>query len=293
MTTTTRAGAVSQPGSDLPVRPAVATTFAARTRWAVSDGWTLVRREIEHLVRQPGELASEFILPAILVLLFGYIFGSAITVPGGGDYREYLMPGIFAMQAMMGIGVTITTVASDLTLGVMDRFRSMPMARSAVPIGHTASSLLLGTLNFVAVAACALLVGWRPHLGLWPTVAGFGLLFLFRYAVGWIGVMLGLLFKTEEAADHAVPLLFPFTMVANTFVPTDGMPAWLRVIADWNPISAITNACRELWGNPGFRSGTDVALPLQHPVLTSLIWCAAIIAVAVPVAVWRYGRASR
>ncbi|GAA1953597.1 ABC transporter permease [Amycolatopsis minnesotensis] len=272
--------------------PTPPKTPLARIRWAASDGFVLVRRELEHLFRDPGGLASEIVLPAIIVLLFGYVLGSAIMVPGGGDYREYLMPGIFAMQAMMGIGVTITTVAGDLADGVMDRFRSMPMARSAVPFGHTVSSLATGLINFTGVAVCALVVGWQPHRGLWLTVAGFGVLFLFRYAVGWVGVLLGLIFKTEEAADHAVPLMFPLAMIANTFVPTDGMPGWLRVIADWNPISAVTDSCRLLWGNPGSH-GTVVSLPLQNPVLTAVIWSVGIIIVVAPLAVWRYRAAAK
>jgi ABC-2 type transport system permease protein len=255
------------------------------------DGWILARREIEHLIRQPGEIAGELILPAIIVLLFGYVFGGAIEVPGG-DYHEYLLPGVFAMQAVSGIGVTITTVASDLARGVMDRFRSMPMARSAVPVGHTTSSFITGLINFFGATVCALIVGWRAHRGLALMLAAFGILCLFRYATGWIGVAVGLSFKNEETADHAVPLLFPISMIANTFVPTDGMPAWLRFIANWNPVSAVTAACRQLWGNPGVHQA-HTPIPLQHPIATSIIWSLAIIVICVPVAIWRFRVAGR
>ncbi|GGS46797.1 ABC transporter permease [Actinokineospora fastidiosa] len=261
-------------------------------RWTVSDGGVLVRREIGKLLRHPGELASELLLPAVLVLMFGYVFGSAISVPGGGDYREFLMPGLFAMVAMSGIATTATVVARDVGRGVMDRFRSMPMARSAVPVGHTAYSLVSGLVNFAGVTACALVVGWRPHNGLAATAAGFGLLFLFRYAVAWAGVLLGLAFRSEEAADHMVPFIFPMTMVANTFVPTDGMAPWLRVIADWNPVSAVSAACRTLWGNPGV-PGEGAALPLRHPVEVSVLSSVVMIVVIAPIAVWMYQRAGR
>ncbi|WP_242884720.1 ABC transporter permease [Actinomadura litoris] len=256
------------------------------------DGGVIARRQIEHLLRRPAGLVSELALPAIIVLLFGYVFGGAIEVPGGGDYREYLLPGVFAMQAVSGIGVTITTVAGDLARGVMDRFRAMPMARSAVPVGHTTASLCTGLVNFLGAALCALAVGWRAHRGVWLLLAAFGLLCLFRYATGWIGVAVGLSFKDEAGADHAVPLLFPISMIANTFVPTDGMPAWLRVIADWNPVSAVTAACRQLWGNPGM-DRTHTALPLQHPVMATILWSVGIIAVCAPTAVWRFRTAGR
>jgi ABC-2 type transport system permease protein len=146
-------------------------------------------------------------------------------------------------------------------------------------------------VNFLGIAVCAVVVGWRPHNGFWAAVAAFALLFLFRYAVAWLGVLLGLMFKSEETADHAVPLVFPVAMIANTFVPTDGMPEWLRVIADWNPLSALTNACRQLWGNPGLPHSGNIALPLQNPILATLIWSVGIIALAAPVAVWRYRNA--
>ncbi|MGW5055330.1 ABC transporter permease [Actinokineospora sp. NPDC004072] len=261
-------------------------------KWTVTDSAVLIRREVGKLLRQPGELASELLLPAVLVLMFGYVFGSAITIPGGGDYREFLMPGLFAMVAMTGIATTTTLVARDNGRGVMDRFRSMPMARSAVPVGHTAYSLLSGVINFAGVAACALVVGWRPNHGLLPTIAGFALLFLFRYALAWVGVLLGLAFRTEEAADQLVPFIFPLTMIANTFVPTEGMTPWLRAIADWNPVSAVSAACRTLWGNPGIPT-PDAALPLRHPVEMAIAWSLTLILFSAPTAIWLYQRAGR
>lgn len=194
----------------------------ARLLWALRDGWTLTRRELGHLRHEPGELVGVVLFPAILVLLFGYVFGSAIPVPGG-NYREYLMPGLFAMTAIAGLGGTALLVSRDVALGVMDRFRSMPMARSAMPFGRTAADLLLGVLGIAVMVAIGLLVGWRIHNGLLPALAAFALILLLEYAVSWAAVFLGLVVK-PETADRLIPLVFPISMISNSFVPTAGMP---------------------------------------------------------------------
>jgi ABC-2 type transport system permease protein len=187
---------------------------------------------------------------------------------------------------------TSQTVASDIQRGVMDRFRAMPMARSAVAFGQTGVDIIGGLVELVLMSCCGLAVSWRVHTGVLAALAGFGLLILMRYAIGWGGVLLGAAVRNEETVDHLTPLIFPITMIANTFVPTDGMPAWLRLIADWNPISALVAACRQLWGNAPAAAG-DVSLPLRYPVAATLIWAGVLLAVFVPLAVRSFCRANR
>ena len=226
-----------------------------------------------------------------MVLLFGYVFGSAITVPGGGGYREYLMPGLFAMSAIAGVMASALLISKDVAEGVMDRFRSMPIARSAVPFGRTAADLLGAAVGVAIMALIALLVGWRAHNGLAATLVAFGLVLLLRYAVSWIGVWVGLS-VTPQTADSLVPLVFPVTMISNSFVPTTGMPAWLRLIADWNPISALVAACRELFGNPTVLAA-HASLPLRHPVATTIGWALLILVIFVPLSTRRHQAAGR
>jgi len=267
------------------------TAGISRWRWALADGWTVVRRDIGHIRYAPGQLVGALVFPAIMVLLFGYVFGSAIPVPGGGNYREYLIPGLFVMTAVTGVMATLNAVAADISRGVMDRFRAMPMARSAVPFGQAGASIVTGTLGLVIMVGMGLVVGWRVHNGVAATIGAFALLILFIYATTWAGVFLGLLVKNEETADQLVPLVFPVTMISNTFVPTAGMPVWLRTIADWNPVSAVVTALRELFGNAGAAASAaagDTAWPLAHPVLAALAWSILLLLVFVPLAVHRY-----
>jgi ABC-2 type transport system permease protein len=265
--------------------PAAPESAAARIRWALADTRTIVRRNLEHLKTEPGELIGQLVFPAIMVILFGYIFGSAIHVPGG-NYREYLMPGLFGMTAVTGVIATAAEVSRDGSRGVMDRFRSMPMARSAVAAGQTGADILTGTLSLVIMVGCGFVVGWRPHQGAGSTLAAFGLLILLRYAISWGGVALGMVFS-EKMIENMLPLIFPITMLSNSFVPTAGMPVWLRVVADWNPVSALVAACRDLFGNPG-APVASAALPLRHPVAASLLWSALLLVLFVPFSVRRY-----
>lgn len=271
--------------------PSSPTTRTGRLRWMLRDGWTITRRELGHIRRDPGQLIAAVVFPAIMVLLFGYVFGSAITVPGGGGYREYLMPGLFAMSAIAGVMASALLISKDVAEGVMDRFRSMPIARSAVPFGRTAADLLGAAVGVAIMALIALLVGWRAHNGLAATLVAFGLVLLLRYAVSWIGVWVGLS-VTPQTADSLVPLVFPVTMISNSFVPTTGMPAWLRLIADWNPISALVAACRELFGNPTVLAA-HASLPLRHPVATTIGWALLILLIFVPLSARRHQAAGR
>ncbi|HEY3687798.1 MAG TPA: ABC transporter permease [Streptosporangiaceae bacterium] len=267
-------------------------TPSATLKWTLYDGWTVARRDLAHLRYEPGQLVGALVFPAIMVVLFGYVFGSAIPVPGGGNYRDYLMPGLFVMTSVTGIMATLNIVAADISRGVMDRFRSMPMARSAVPFGQTGAYAVQAVVSLVIMAVMGLVVGWHPQRGLLLTIAAFAILLLFAYALTWAGVFLGLLVKNEETADQLVPLVFPVTMISNTFVPTVGMPVWLRTIADWNPVSAAVAACRDLFGSAGAAAGST-AWPLVHPVAATLGWSVLLLVVFVPLAVYRYSSAAR
>ena len=222
-----------------------------RLQWDLIDGWVLVKRILGHLKHSPGQLITLLIFPAIMVVLFGYVLGSSIQVPGGGNYREYLIPGLFVMTGFTGVMAIAGRVAADVARGVMDRFRAMPMARSAVVFGQTGADILIGVLSTIVMVGCGYAAGWRIHNGLPKAVEAFALLILMRYAVSWLGVCLGLRVKDEETAQNMVPLIFPVTMISNTFVPADKMPVWLRPIAEWNPVSALVGALRQLFGNPG------------------------------------------
>jgi ABC-2 type transport system permease protein len=273
--------------SALPV-PAPPSTPLARLRWAVADGLTVTRRNLMHIRRVPEKLLDVTLQPVIFVLLFAYVFGSAIQVPGGGSYREYLLPGIFAQSIAFLAITTAVGVANDMQKGIIDRFRSLPMARSAVLVGRTVADLVQSILGLVVMSGAGLIVGWRANEGLLKTLAGFGVLLLFGFAMTWLGTFIGLLVRTPETANTlGFVVLFPVTFIANTFVPTEGMPAALKFMADWNPLSATVAACRQLFGNPG-ATYTGDAWPLQNPIVASVGYSLVILVIFVPLAVYRY-----
>ena len=190
-----------------------------------------------------------------------------------------------------GVMASALLISKDVAEGVMDRFRSMPMARSAVPFGRTAADLLGAVIGVAIMALIGLLVGWRAHGGVASTMAAFGLILLLRHAVSWIGVWVGLS-VTPQTADSLVPLVFPVSMISNSFVPTTGMPGWLRLLADWNPLSALVAACRELFGNPTVLAA-HASLPLRHPVAMTIGWSLLILLIFVPLSTRRYQAADR
>jgi ABC-2 type transport system permease protein len=267
------------------------TTTAVPTgglRWTLTDSWVVARRDLLHWVRNPSVIIASVAFPAMFVLLFGFVFGSAIVVPGGGDYREFLMPGMFAQAMVNGVAATVATVAADRARGVTDRFRSMPMAPSAPVIGRSLADVVNSVLDLVVLVGLGLLVGWRAHGGVGGALAAVGLLLLLRFAMIWVGIYLGLV-VSQEAAGLAWAPLFPLTMIANTFVHPSQLPGWLGPIADWNPISATVTSVRELFGNVGPVSA-QASWAEQHAMLLAVLWPAAIVAVFLPLAVRRYRR---
>jgi ABC transporter DrrB family efflux protein len=220
------------------------------------------------------------------------VFGGSINVPGV-NYKEYLMAGIFTQSIAFGSSLTAIGLADDLTKGIVDRFRSLPMSRAAVLIGRTTSDLLNNLLVALVMGLCGLLVGWRIHTGVAGALAGFGMLFLFGYAMSWISAVIGLTVRSVEVAQSAGFIwLFPLTFLSNAFIATDRLPSWLRPVADWNPISSIVLAARDLWGNAPAGPARGSGFPAEHPVLLALLWSLGILVVFVPLAIARYRRVS-
>jgi ABC transporter DrrB family efflux protein len=260
---------------------------------SLSDTATITWRNVTRLRRQPDSIVFGIIQSVMFVLLFAFVFGGAIEVPGGGDYTEYLMGGIFVQTVAFTCATTCIAMADDLSRGVFDRFRSLPMSRSAVLAGRTFADVAFAGITTAAMAATGLLVGWRTHTSALEVVAGFALLALFAYAMLWIGAVIGLSVRSVEVAQTAGLIwLFPLTFLSNAFVPLESMPSWLQPIAAWNPISSVVAAVRLLFGNvpPGYVAPDY--WPLQNPVLASVLWCAVILAVFMPLGVSRYRRAA-
>jgi len=256
--------------------------------YALSDGFAIAKRNVIKIKRVPEVLVSVLISPIIFVLLFAYVFGSSIDIPGS-SYREFLISGIFAMTLVFGATLTGAGLADDMQKGIMDRFRSLPMSRSAVVFGRTASDVIYNVISLVIMALAGLIVGWRIHNGIGNALLGFGLLLLFAYAFSWVMAYVGLLVPSVEVINNAsIMVIFPLTFIANTFVPAENLPTPLRIFAEWNPVSAVTQASRELFGNIPPGTPEPTAWPLQNAVLYTLIWVVIIITVFAPLAVRRY-----
>jgi ABC-2 type transport system permease protein len=270
--------------------PPVPRTAAGRLRWALADAWTLTLRGLQHWVRQPLQIIAGLAFNIMLVVLFGYLFGGAMVIPGGGNYREFLMPGMFVMAMAFGIAETMVNVTTDADRGITDRFRSMPMASSAVVAGRALDDLLYSSAGLAVLLGFGLLVGWRWHGSAAAALAAVGLLLLLRFAVLWVGIYLGLVIRGAGAAAAVQTLLFPFTMITSTFAPPETMPAWLGAVAEWNPLSATVAATRDLFGNPGIGGGSFVA---EHALLLAVVWPLVIVAVFLPLSVRRDRRLIR
>jgi ABC-2 type transport system permease protein len=261
-----------------------------RVRWAARDGWLIARRDMDQWVREPQMIVWSVLYPIVFVLLFGYVFGSGIVVPGGGNYREFLMPGMFAQTMAFGIGETLAAVQADADKGVTDRFRSMPMAPSAVVLGRCLANMISSTFSLALMVACGLAIGWRWHGTTAETLAAFGLLLLLRLAFLWIGIYLGLKARTPEAANAVYGFLYPVTMVSNAFIAPELMPGWLGALAALNPLSSTITATRLLFGNPGVSADGWLT---EHAILMAVVWPVAITAITLPLAVRAYRNLSR
>ncbi|MFD5148425.1 ABC transporter permease [Streptomyces sp. NPDC058401] len=260
----------------------------------INDSLVMAKRNLIRMSRIPEMVIFGLIQPIMFVVLFSYVFGGSMMIGGSTSpaaYREFLMAGIFAQTVTFATAGAGAGIADDMHKGLIDRFRSLPMARGAVLTGRTLADLVQTALTMVVLAIVALLVGWRIHEGVPKALAGFLLLLLLGYAFSWIGALIGLSVRTPEAATSGGLIwLFPVTFISNAFVPTENMAGWLQPIAEWNPFSATVQACRELFGNPGV-SPSD-AWPMTHPVWASLIWSVVIIVVFRTLAVRKYRSAT-
>ena len=259
---------------------------------ALTDGSVVAKRNLIKIKRVPEILIWTLMSPIMFVVMFAYVFGSSIEVPGM-NYREFLMAGIFAQTVIFGSTFTGAGMAEDMTKGVIDRFRSLPMSRSAVLIGRTAADVVYNLLSVVMMTLTGLVVGWRIHTSIGQAIAGFALLLLFAYAFSWIMAYVGLLVPSVEVVNNAsFMVIFPLTFIANTFVPSSNLPTPLRIFAEWNPVSTVTQSVRELFGNipPGLPEPT--AWSLQNPVVYTLLWIAVILAIFVPLSTRQYKRSA-
>lgn len=253
----------------------------------VSDSLVMMRRNLAHVRQIPEKLLDVTLQPLMFVLLFSYVFGGVIAIPDG-NYREYLLGGVLVQSLSFGIMGPATAIATDLGEGVVDRFRTLPMARAAYLCGHVLAELAATSLGIAVVCGAGLIVGWQIHAGLLSALAAFGLILLFAFAMVWTGTLLGLVVRSPDAAQGIVfMVVFPATFLASTFVPLDGLTPVLRAIASWNPVSVLAAAVRELFGNP-VGMPHDPAWPLRHAVGLAAGWAVLLLAIAVPLAIRRF-----
>ncbi|RAO60693.1 Daunorubicin/doxorubicin resistance ABC transpor ter permease protein DrrB [Micromonospora saelicesensis] len=271
------AASMSAPPVDLtPGRPAL-----------LADSGTLIWRGLARWRRDPGPLIASLGFNILIVLMFAYLFGGALQVPGGGSYREFLMPGMFVMTMVFGISLTTIAVAEDLERGVTDRLRSMPVSPLAPLAARAVADMLFAVVTLGVLLLTGLAIGWRAHGGVGATLAAVGLILLLRFALIWVGIFLGLVARGQTAVVAVQTLEFPLGFLSNAFVAPSTMPAWLGAVAAWNPLSATVGATRELFGNPGWGGDSWAA---QHYPLLAVLWPLVLVAVFLPLSVARYRR---
>ena len=265
---------------------------------AVGDGWTVARRNLIKIKRVPDLLVGSIVSPIMFILLFAYVFGGSIALPGQEQldpalYREFLIAGIFAQTVIFGATITGSGMAQDLKTGIIDRFRSLPMAPSAVLVGRTTADVVNNVLTIIIMSLTGLVVGWRINSSVPEALLAYLLMLYFAYCLSWIMAYVGLLVRTPEVFNNvSFIVIFPLTFIANTFVPLENLPTVLRVFANWNPVSSVTQAARELFGNIPPGTPDPTSWPLQNPVLYTLLWGLAILLVFVPLTVRQYQRAA-
>lgn len=256
----------------------------------LSDARVITKRQILQLSRVPEVLIFSTLQPVMFVLLFRFVFGGSINFPGA-DYVQFLMPGIFVQTVAFTLAGTAVGLAEDMRKGLIDRFRSLPIGRSAVVFGRTLGDGLLNSVVLFVMAAAGFLVGWRPSSGVLSVLAGFSLLMLFGYAMSWIGVLIGLSVRDARAANGFVFILvFPMTFLSNAFAPTTNMPLFLQYVAEWNPVTTMVAACRELFGLENVFGVTAESLPSMYPIQMSLFYMFVIMVIFIPLSVKIYQR---
>jgi ABC-2 type transport system permease protein len=260
---------------------------AQRARWLVSDSLALAGRNLQHVRQIPEKLLDVTLQPIMFVLLFAYVFGGVIGVPGG-DYKDYLIGGILVQSAAFGMMGPGMSIATDLGEGMVDRIRSLPTSRTAYLIGHFLAELAAALLGVTILCVTGLAIGWSIDGGVLEALGGFALLVLFSGAMIATGTLLGVIARSPDSVQGFVFMtVFPLTFLSNAFVPAGGLPDGLQTIAEWNPVSAVVAAVRDLFGNPQALPA-DAAWPLQHPVVAAVAWSVALLAICGPLCVRRF-----
>lgn len=259
----------------------------------INDVVVMTGRNLLHIRREPLRLSDATVQPILFTLLFVYIFGAAAAIPGGGSYKEFAIAGLLALNLTTSSMGTAVGLCSDLSSGVIDRFRTLPMWRASTLVGRSLADLLTAGICAAFVAGTGLVIGWSPTAGVLSTLGGFAIFLLFAYALSWGCACLAFVSKDAESAQSTgLVILFPLAIVSNALVPTAHMPSLLRFVANWNPVSAVAAAARQLFGNPNPSAAVHV-WPMQHPVLASLLWSVALLAIFAPLASSLYRRRTR
>jgi len=261
---------------------------------ALTDALVITKRQLLQLSRVPEVLIFSTIQPVMFVLLFRYVFGGSISTDSPGGYVQLLMPGIFVQTVAFTLAGTASGLAEDMGKGLIDRFRSLPISRSAVVVGRTLGDSLLNIVVLTVMGIAGYLVGWRPTGGLLNTVLAFLFLLAFGYALSWTGIYVGLMARDARVVQNISFLVtFPLTFLSNAFAPTTGMPKPLQYFAEWNPVSTMVAACRELFGLENQFGATAGSFPSEHPLVTSIFYMFLIMAIFVPLSVRKYANKSK
>jgi ABC transporter DrrB family efflux protein len=277
-----------------PAAPARLERPEIRSTGLLRQSLVIAGRNLIHIKRMPEMLMDVTVQPVMFVLLFAFVFGGSISVPGAAStYREWLLPGIMGQTITFASFIVAVGLTADHDKGIVDRMRSLPINPAAVLVGRSMSSLLHSSIGILVMSLTGLVIGWQIRGGLFDALLGYVLLLLWGMAMIWVGILVGSAMRSVEAVNGLMfTTMFPITFLANTFAPTEHMPTWLRTVAEWNPISSLVQAVRELWGNAP-PAPHDAALPLQHPVLATLIWTLGLTAVLAPLALRAFNRRTR
>lgn len=277
---------------DLSPGTTIDSATSRRARSVLRSGWLITQRDLLHWVRQPAAPLFGIAFIVMLVLMFAFLLGGAIQLPGAerGDYLAFLLPGVFALSMFFGIDETRAAMALDATRGVTDRFRSMPIPSAAVVLGRAGADLAYAVVSLAVLMAGGLLLGWRIESGPWPALLAVGLLLWLRFAMIWVGILLGIALRSTGAATAVQVLVWPVGFLSSVFVSTETMPAWLGAISQWNPLSATAAAVRELFGNP---TGITGGILSTHAVLLAVLLPLAITLVFLPLSARAWRRLER
>jgi ABC-2 type transport system permease protein len=257
------------------------------------DSLVITKRQLLQLARVPEVLVFSTIQPVMFVLLFRYVFGGSIETGQPGGYVQLLMPGIFVQTVAFTLAATASGLAEDMKKGLIDRFRSLPISRSALIVGRTLGDSLLNIVVLAVMGIAGYIVGWRPTSGVFSIVLAFLFLLFFGYALSWVGIYIGLSARDARVVQNVSFLVtFPLTFLSNAFAPTTGMPRPLQYVAEWNPVSTMVAACRQLFGLENEFGATAGSFPSENPLTMSLIYMAIIMIIFVPMSVKKYKNAS-